>query len=75
MIVPLTFAAAPEDITVTATCGLTRRIPAPQIPVEADGSIALLQSDEDVVYTVSGTWNTEAYQGWAVYGFLVTAAD
>ena len=73
--VTLTFAAAPEDITVTAYLRSDPEDPGTQIPVEADGSIALLQSDEDVVYTVSGTWNTEAYQGWAVYGFLVTAAD
>lgn len=73
--VTLTFAAAPEDITVTAYLRSDPEDPGTQIPVEADGSIALLQSDEDMVYTVSGTWNTEAYQGWAVYGFLVTAAD
>ena len=73
--VTLTFAAAPEDITVTAYLRSDPEDPGTQIPVEADGSIALLQSDEDVVYTVSGTWNTEAYQGWAVYGFLVTAAE
>lgn len=73
--VTLTFAAAPEDITVTAYLRSDPEDPGTQIPVEADGSIALLQSDEDVVYTVSGTWNTEDYQGWAVYGFLVTAAD
>lgn len=73
--VTLTFAAAPENITVTAYLRSDPEDPGTQIPVEADGSIALLQSDEDVVYTVSGTWNTEAYQGWAVYGFLVTAAD
>ncbi len=73
--VTLTFAAAPKDITVTAYLRSDPEDPGTQIPVEADGSIALLQSDEDMVYTVSGTWNTEAYQGWAVYGFLVTAAD
>ena len=73
--VTLTFAAAPEDITVTAYLRSDPEDPGTQIPVEADGSIALLQSNEDVVYTVSGTWNTEDYQGWAVYGFLVTAAD
>lgn len=73
--VTLTFAAAPEDITVTAYLRSDPEDPGTQIPVEADGSIALLQSDEDMVYTVSGTWNTEAYQGWAVYGFLVTAAE
>ena len=73
--VTLTFAAAPEDITVTAYLRSDPEDPGTQIPVEADGSIALLQSNEDMVYTVSGTWNTEAYQGWAVYGFLVTAAD
>lgn len=73
--VTLTFAAAPEDITVTAYLRSDPEGPGTQIPVEADGSIALLQSNEDVVYTVSGTWNTEDYQGWAVYGFLVTAAD
>lgn len=73
--VTLTFAAAPEDITVTAYLRSDPEDPGTQIPVEADGSIALLQSDEDVVYTVSGTWNTEAYQAWAVYGFLVTAAE
>ena len=73
--VTLTFAAAPEDITVTAYLRSDPEDPGTQIPVEADGSIALLQSDENVVYTVSGMWNTEAYQGWAVYGFLVTAAE
>ena len=73
--VKLTFAPAPEEMTVTAYDRADPEDPGTQIPVEADGSIALLQSDEDMVYTVSGTWNTEAYQGWAVYGFLVTAAD
>ena len=49
-------------------------------PLHAGDYVAVGDSEgfveqEDVVYTVSGTWNTEAYQGWAVYGFLVTAAE
>lgn len=73
--VKLTFAPAPEEMTVTAYDRADPEDTGTQIPVEADGSIALLDGDGDVVYTVSGTWNSEAYQGWAVYGFLVTAAD
>lgn len=73
--VTLTFAAAPEEMTVTAYDRADPEDTGTQIPVEADGSIALLDGDGDVVYTVSGTWNSEAYQGWAVYGFLVTAAE
>lgn len=73
--VKLTFAPAPEEMTVTAYDRADPEDTGTQIPVEADGSIALLDGDGDVVYTVSGTWNSEAYQGWAVYGFLVTAAE
>lgn len=73
--VKLTFAPAPEEMTVTAYDRADPEDTGTQIPVEADGSIALLDGDGDVVYTVSGTWNSEAYQGWAVYGFLVKAAE
>lgn len=73
--VKLTFAPAPEEMTVTAYDRADPEDTGTQIPVEADGSIALLEGEGDVVYTVSGTWNSEAYQGWAVYGFLVTAAE
>lgn len=73
--VKLTFAPAPVEMTVTAYDRADPEDTGTQIPVEADGSIALLDGDGDVVYTVSGTWNSEAYQGWAVYGFLVTAAE
>lgn len=68
----ITISPYPDTKTFTVTAyavGEDSREGIP-VPVSEGGNITLL--DGDAVYVVEVSWDTERYQGSAVYGFLVT---
>lgn len=72
--VKLTFAPEPDDMTVMAYHQDDPEDSGTEVAVSEDREITLLE-DDDVVYVVTGTWNSETYQGSAIYGFLVTSGQ
>ncbi len=70
--VKLVFAPQPDTMTVTVYRQDDPEDTGTEVPVSDSGEITLEDGDVNMVYVVSGTWQSENYQGSAVYGFLVT---
>ena len=73
--VKLTFAPSPDSLTVTVYCQDDPQDTGTDVPVSDSGEITLDAGDVNMIYVVKGEWNSEHYQGSAVYGFLVTPAE
>ena len=73
--VKLTFAPSPDSLTVTVYCQDDPQDTGTDVPVSDSGEIILDAGDVNMVYVVKGEWNSEHYQGSAIYGFLVTPAE
>ena len=71
--VKLVFAPQPDTMTVTMYRQDDPEDTGIEVPVSDSGEITLEGGDVNMVYVVSGSWQSENYQGSAVYGFLVTA--
>lgn len=73
--VKLTFAPSPDSLTVTVYRQDDPQDTGTDVPVSDSGEITLDAGDANMIYVVKGEWNSEHYQGSAVYGFLVTPAE
>ena len=73
--VKLTFAPNPDSLTVTVYCQDDPQDTGTDVPVSDSGEITLDAGDVNMIYVVKGEWNSEHYQGSAIYGFLVTPAE
>ena len=73
--VKLTFAPSPDSLTVTVYHQDDPQDTGTDVPVSDSGEITLDAGDVNMIYVVKGEWNSEHYQGNAVYGFLVTPAE
>lgn len=73
--VKLTFAPSPDSLTVTVYRQDDPQDTGTDVPVSDSGEITLDAGDVNMIYVVKGEWNSEHYQGSAVYGFLVTPAE
>ena len=71
--VKLVFAPQPDNMTVTMYRQDDPEDTGTEIPVREDGEITLEGGDVNMIYVVTGDWQSEHYQGSAIYGFLVTA--
>ena len=71
--VKLVFAPQPDNMTVTMYRQDDPEDTGTEIPVSEDGEITLEGGDVNMIYVVTGDWQSEHYQGSAIYGFLVTA--
>lgn len=71
--VKLVFAPQPDNMTVTMYQQDDPEDTGTEIPVSEDGEITLEGGDVNMIYVVTGDWQSEHYQGSAIYGFLVTA--
>lgn len=71
--VKLVFAPQPDNMTVTMYRQDDPEDTGTEIPVSEDGEITLEGGDVNMIYVVTGDWQSEYYQGSAIYGFLVTA--
>ena len=73
--VKLTFAPSPDSLTVTVYRQDDPQDTGTDVPVSDSGEITLDAGDTNMIYVVKGEWNSEHYQGSAIYGFLVTPAE
>ncbi|GEM_PF-5502805 len=73
--VKLTFAPSPDSLTVTVYRQDDPQDTGTDVPVSDSGEITLDAGDANMIYVVKGEWNSEHYQGSAIYGFLVTPAE
>lgn len=73
--VKLTFAPSPDSLTVTVYRQDDPQDTGTDVPVSDSGEITLDAGDVNMIYVVKGEWNSEHYQGSAVYGFLVIPAE
>lgn len=73
--VKLTFAPSPDSLTVTVYRQDDPQDTGTDVPVSDSGEITLDAGDVNMIYVVKGEWNSEHYQGSAIYGFLVTPAE
>ena len=71
--VKLVFAPQPDNMTVTMYRQDDPEDTGTEIPVSEDGELPLEGGDVIMIYVVTGDWQSEHYQGSAIYGFLVTA--
>ena len=71
--VKLVFAPQPDNMTVTMYRQDDPEDTGTEIPVSEDGEITLEGGDVNMIYVETGDWQSEHYQGSAIYGFLVTA--
>ena len=73
--VKLVFAPQPDNMTVTMYRQDDPEDTGTEIPVSEDGEITLEGGDVNMIYVVTGDWQSEYYQGSAIYGFLVTTGQ
>lgn len=73
--VKLVFAPQPDNMTVTMYRQDDPEDTGTEIPVSEDGEITLEGGDVNMIYVVTGDWQSEHYQGSAIYGFLVTTGQ
>ena len=73
--VKLTFAPQPDTMTVMMYRQDDPNDTGTEVPVSENGEITLEGGDVNCIYVVTGEWNSESYQGHAIYGFLVTAGQ
>ena len=73
--VKLVFAPQPDNMTVTMYRQDDPEDTGTEVPVSEDGEITLEGGDVNMIYVVTGDWQSEYYQGSAIYGFLVTAGQ
>lgn len=73
--VKLTFAPSPDSLTITVYHQDDPQDTGTDVPVSDSGEITLDAGDVNMIYVVKGEWNSEHYQGSAIYGFLVTPAE
>ena len=73
--VKLVFAPQPDNMTVTMYRQDDPEDTGTEIPVSEDGEITLEGGDVNMIYVVTGDWQSEHYQGSAIYGFLVTTGE
>ena len=73
--VKLVFAPQPDHMTVTVYCQDDPADTGTEVPVSEDGEITLDAGDVNMIYVVTGDWQSDYYQGSAIYGFLVTAGQ
>ena len=65
----------PDSLTVTVYRQDDPQDTGTDVPVSDSGEITLDAGDTNMIYVVKGEWNSEHYQGSAIYGFLVTPAE
>ena len=73
--VKLVFAPQPDNMTVTMYRQDDPEDTGTEVPVSDSGEITLEGGDVNMIYVVTGDWQSEYYQGNAIYGFLVTAGQ
>ena len=73
--VKLVFAPQPDNMTVTVYRQDDPEDTGTEVPVSEDGEITLDAGDVNMIYVVTGDWQSDYYQGSAIYGFLVTAGQ
>lgn len=66
----LTLAPEAQELQVMAYAYGTAEDAGTEVEISEDGAIPLL--DGDTIYVVTARWGSVEYQGYAVYGFLVT---
>ncbi len=73
--VKLVFAPQPDNMTVTMYHQDDPEDTGTEVPVSDSGEITLEGGDVNMIYVVTGSWQSEHYQGSAIYGFLVAPAE
>ena len=74
--VKLVFAPQPDNMTVTMYRQDDPEDTGTEIPVSEDGEITLEGGDVNMIYVVTGDWQSEHYQGSAIYWlFAVTTGQ
>ena len=73
--VKLVFAPQPDNMTVTMYHQDDPADTGTEVPVSDSGEITLEGGDVNMIYVVTGDWQSDYYQGSAIYGFLVTAGQ
>ncbi len=73
--VKLGFTPAPDSMTALVYRQDDPADNGAEVQISEDGEITLPDSTHNWVYVVSCQWDSDSYQGEAIYGFLVTAAE